>query len=430
MRHDLLHDAELEAVREAHRSEHAPRELRQRLIERLAQPSTPTLSRAGLERLPRSGLSQARQVWALVGAAALASCLWLLLGPIEQLAERVQTRMTLGPEPAAPERVEPSGPEPAPAPPAPLARPCPLQELPPGAFYEERPSLSVHTRPGTSWQTLQMQTPSCGPLARYYMQLLSAKPVPKDPAPVLILIPDSGMNLDDLWVDKTRWYFDELANDRRAIVILAQAGPGRWKNGNRYGLGGWQTDDGANPQVDDAAYLRRVVDDMAARGVITGGNPVYLFGHAGGAALALKLAAAHPELYSGVAAFKPSRLDLPLPRPTRGSRLARVMFIADTTDVWAPTLNGIAARWAEALGVPARVAHQPPKTLPAGAAGIQRFDFGTPASQAPGVRVLTLPPGADLFPPPGGGEPLALAASRARPGFVNGAQEVWGFLDP
>jgi hypothetical protein len=44
------------------------------------------------------------------------------------------------------------------------------------------------------------------------------------------------------------------------------------------------------------------------------------------------------------------------------------------------------------------------------------------------VRVLVLDEKADPFPPPGASDPLALAASRRRPHFMDGAEQAWRFL--
>jgi pimeloyl-ACP methyl ester carboxylesterase len=74
-----------------------------------------------------------------------------------------------------------------------------------------------------------------------------------------------------------------------------------------------QTDPGAKPEIDDELYHEGVIEDLTSRDKIAGGNPVWLVGFGGGATLALTLAAQHPELYAGVAAFEPSRFDIAPP---------------------------------------------------------------------------------------------------------------------
>lgn len=415
----------LAPVREAHRSVRAPDELRQRLAARLAP-----VSRAGLAQraaLPVSGggFAGRRGVWALLGAAVLA----VGVGVVWRASQlpRVQPSGTVAlvaePEHAG-KRLAPSE-QPAPARP-PEVRPCPLQEVHPGAFIGG-PREPLHSRASASWHALQQPTPTCGPLERQYIQLRSRSAQPRDPGPVMILIHDTGKNAHEMWID-TRWYFDDLASDGRAIVVFVRATPGRSTRPSSEGSGGWETDDGANPQVDDQAYLRLVLDDMRTRGVITGQNPVWLIGQGGGAALALKAAALHPDLYAGVVAQAPSRLDLPLPKPTETRRLKRALFILDSNDAWASALNGVAAEWAIALGVPSELARRRADAGPGPIPSIRQLDFGTPNQETSVVRILSLAPGADLFPPPGGGDALTLAASRARPDFVNGALEIWRFL--
>jgi pimeloyl-ACP methyl ester carboxylesterase len=438
---DFTQSAELDEVREAHRSERAPRALRERLLERLVRqpaPAASALSKLNAARL--DGANRGR-LWAALGAAALVGGLWLSASRAGLLSARPRTGVEVAPEPAASsdrralpdrERVNTAGPpQPVPAPAALTTRPCPLQEVESGSFVGDlRFARKYALRPGAAgWHTLQMATPSCGPLERYYVEVAAKKPVARSPAPVLILIHDSGKNVQQLTVDETRGYFDDLALDGRVILILAQAAPGRKTSRWLEGSGGWQTDDGAHPQVDDEGYLRRVLEDLKTRGVIAGGNPVWLVGHGGGAALALAAAAHHPELYSAVAAYKPSRLDLPLPRPSEGARLRRAFFIVDEGDAWsAPLLGGIAAEWAVALGVPGDIARGRSPEPSERAAGVRQFDVGAAGGATPGVRVITLGAQGDLFPAPGGGDPLVLAASRARPSFINGAEELWAFF--
>jgi len=91
--------------------------------------------------------------------------------------------------------------------------------------------------------------------------------------------------------DRTLKRFDDEALIDGFILVYANAAPGAGTNPAIMNSGSWQTDGRANPEVDDQAYLERVISDMVQRGVIDGHNPLYLVGQAGGAAMALTAAA-------------------------------------------------------------------------------------------------------------------------------------------
>jgi pimeloyl-ACP methyl ester carboxylesterase len=158
---------------------------------------------------------------------------------------------------------------------------------------------------------------------------------------------------------------------------------------------------------------------------------VWLVGFGGGATLALTVAAQYPDLYTGVAAFEPSRIEIAPPTALRGSRLERVLLAAKgkPDEVWGATpLQGLAQRWALALGVRGRDPAQPPVRYSL-QGKLGRFDLANESSQRPSVRVLAFDPGVDAFPPPGAVDPATLTELRRRPGFVNGAEQAWQYLN-
>jgi pimeloyl-ACP methyl ester carboxylesterase len=432
-------DPSFELLRLDHRSEQAPARLRQSVLERLKQaeasPMQPLASPDGPARWrARRDLSLGVAAVALLGAV-------LLRLPASEREGTASGRV--GPEPTPVEMIRATPAQPRPAPrstpvsPAPT-RPCPIDELLGGL---SRDALADTPRPppdadriGLSWHTLSLPTSSCGPLPRHFLQLVPPGTPPVYRGRVLILIPGSPGSPETLALE-TRWYFEALARERKAVTVYAKAMQEPRPSTPDIIVGGWQTDAGAHPQVDDEAYLDRIVLDLARRGVIGGGNEVWLVGAGSGAVMALSAAARHPERYAGVAALMPERLDaLPasgLSGPRLGRRLERVLFVVQgrPADAWGAELEARSKEWALELGAPEGPTPGSPRAVlsPRGA-GVAQLDLGSGASGAPGVRVLMLEPGVDPFPPPGGADALSLAASRQRPDAVNGAEEVWRFL--
>lgn len=432
-------DPSFELLRRDHRSEQAPARLRQSVLERLkraevspsqtlASPDGPALRRA------RRNLSLGVAAVALLGA--------VLLRLPESEREGMATER-VGPEPTKVEMIRATPAQPGPAPrsipvsPAP-GRLCPIDELlgglSPDALTDTPRPPPDADRIGLSWHTLNLPTPSCGPLPRHFLQLVPPGTPPVYRGRVLILIPGSPGSPEALALD-TRWYFEALARERKAVTVYAKAMQEPRPSAPHLVVGGWQTDAGAHPQVDDETYLDRIVLDLARRGVIGGGNDVWLVGSGSGAVMALSVAAHHPERYAGVAALMPDRLD-PLPAsglsgPRLGRRLQRVLFMVQghPAEAWGSELEARGKEWAFALGAPeGRTPGSPRAVLSPRGAGVAQLDLGSAGSGAPGVRVLMLEPGVDPFPPPGGADALSLAASRRRPDAVNGAEEVWRFL--
>lgn len=423
-------DPAFEHLRRDHRHERAPTPLRERLLERLD-----VVERRASETpaLPRVLSARWRAPLGFGLAAALLALVWMRLPTSGGLASG-----RLGPEPIADAiRTRPAEPRLAADIPTAPPRPCPLEELlgglAPDALADTPPPPTDADRWGLSWRTLRLPTPSCGSLPRHFLQLVPPGTPPIYRGPVLILLP--GMGSPESLAIETRWYFEGLAREKQAVTVYAKALQEPRPSTPSVLVGGWQTDTGAHPQVDDHEYLDRIILDLSRRGIIGGGNEIWLVGKGSGAVMALAAAAHHPERYTGVAALSPQRLDIrpkqELSRPRMARRLSRVLFMIEGApdDVFRGELETSAKQWARALGVTpspsslARRAVTSPRVP-----GLHQIDIGTAENGAPGVRILTLDPGLDPFPPPGAADPVSLAASRQRPHAINGAEEVWKFL--
>ena len=170
--------------------------------------------------------------------------------------------------------------------------------------------LTVHT----------FETPSrgCGPIVRRYLTYVPPSLSNETRAPVLILLhggPDRAENMRSI---QTQRRFEVLAARHGFIVVYASAVPSKDSDPGVLNQGRWRTHGYVRPEVDDEVYLLRIVEDLLARRVIDGTNPVFLVGYAEGANMALQAAAYRPDLYSGVAAFMPYEMGPPFPQDVPG----------------------------------------------------------------------------------------------------------------
>jgi predicted esterase len=426
----LERSPEFDDVRDAHRSERAPVSLRRRSLEWLDR---------GPSRLPRELESRDdwRHAWARHqrSAAAFAAAgvgallLWLLAhtngagAPRAESEPEPEVALAARPEPQSAARstgLEPrsGGGEPA--------QPCPRQ---PSGEAPILPTPRIPQLEGMTEHVLRMPISDCIELSRRYLQRLPDALPARARVPVMILLHDTGQSPERTRLE-TRWYFEALARERRFVLIYASAEslpPAR--EGMVDAIG--QADSGLEPRI-EALYLERVVGDLVSRGVIADPDPVWLVGFGGGATLALTVAAKHPDLYAGVAAFGPDRFDIPPPALLPSSRLERVLLVAEgkPAEVWGGTpQQRLAQSWALALGVRGRDGGTRPRTRFSMKGKLGSIDLANDGQRARSVRVLTIERGLDAFPPPGAVEPLLLAELRRRPDFFNGAQEAWQYLE-
>lgn len=421
--HDHRERALLEELRRAHRVERAPAELRRRMLERFGAPVDVRTepSRQGSRVYPGPGLR---------GLAVLAMLAVLLWGgrflERRRAAPEGQTPegppgLTLGPEPAGTGSRAASG--------EPMRR-CPLQEVPKGAMVAPMLTQSDVAHDGLTVHTFGMPTAHCGDLERRYLQYVPRALKRPARAPIMILLHHWGGSAELLRADDTRRNFDALAERAGLVLVYANAAPSAAPYTGTIDSSGWQTDERAHPQIQDHAYLARIVSDLGARGVIAGDNHVFLVGFGAGAAMALAAAAQRPDLYAGVAAFMPPQMyaaELPVEDGKR--RLSRALFVLYDEPENGPGRSplAVAEQWAIALGVPGALAQAqrldaPPERSP----GVRQLDIATPASGGPAVRVTILNGSIDPF-PMRGAKPGVSKHSRRRQAF-SGADETWAFL--
>jgi poly(3-hydroxybutyrate) depolymerase len=245
-------------------------------------------------------------------------------------------------------------------------RPCPIEAMPPSATIGPARS-SAPLSDDLRLYTFEQPTRSCGALVRRYLCFVPAALEPRSTAPVLIMLHGSGSNAESARTLQTRERFEALATRDGFIVVYGNAAPGAETRPDPGfpNTGGWRPRASNGEQVDDVDYLERVLGDLAARGVIQGGNPVLLTGISSGGGLALEAARRMPERYVGIAAVNPFVGYEPSPAPalTRAT-LRRVLLAYSIGDPGLPdgyheTLTALTAQWATALGVPQAVLAAP-----------------------------------------------------------------------
>jgi predicted esterase len=396
----------LDDLRRAHRQERAPADLRRRMLERFASDAGKDAASEGSSAGFWPGLRVLLPGLALLAVLAV---LWS------------RPPLALGPEPAGTgSRVASSASE----------RPCPLEEAPRGATLTPRLTSPDVSQDGLTVHTFGMSTARCGVLERRYLQYVPRALKRPAGAPIMILLHDAGSSAELLRANDTRRYFDAAAEHGKLVLVYANAAPSAATSIGTANSGGWQTDERAHPQLQDHAYLARILDDMGERGVIAGNNDVFLVGYGEGAGMALAAAAQRPDLYAGVAAFMPLGMYAAgPPREVEQRRLSRALFVLFDEPELGPGKSplAVAEQWAIALGVPPAVAQaqrmdSPPEIYP----GVKQLDIAAPASGGPAARVTILNGSIDPFPMPGPQPPFARQVTRSW--SFRGADEVWAFL--
>jgi predicted esterase len=228
-------------------------------------------------------------------------------------------------------------------------RPCP-KPLPTSPWNQAEVGLGAKVS-GLEAEVIETET-DCGPLTRRYLVRVPAGDASS--SPVLIVLHDAGENAEEVQLP-TRWWFDDLAQRERAVLVYANGSQSVLRTENAWvNAGVWQTDEGAHPAVDDSEYLRAVVEQLREKRGLAQSGEVFLAGYGSGAVMALSAALRHPERYAGVAAFLPSRsprkedLDGAPGKVPRASRLHSV-FVA-LPDAPSSDASAIASEWMAALG--------------------------------------------------------------------------------
>jgi poly(3-hydroxybutyrate) depolymerase len=230
---------------------------------------------------------------------------------------------------------------------------CPGDEVPLGVSPDPE-STAIDPATGVVLHTFEQPTPDCGPLARRYLVYVPKALPSRSDAPVLIALPGTGSDAENLRDFMTHERFERLADRDGFIVVYGNAAPSsdthaEWPNG-----GSWRTTAGS--QIDDQAYLARVIADLQDRAVTTGTNPIYLVGHSNGGGMALSAAQATPTRYAGFAAIMPfAGVSPSLPDATFYS-LKHIFLAYSDTDPTMPkgysqVIGALGLSWAKAIGL-------------------------------------------------------------------------------
>jgi poly(3-hydroxybutyrate) depolymerase len=478
-------EALLDDLRAVHRRERAPSSLRQQLLERFAtQPSGEGWFKRVLARwlperwlpqrwIPEQSLSeqlfpeQFRRRWfaptwgpaslAVPGSSlttaslSLASCVVLALvvarllsgesAPLvrgEKDAPGERPSLEVGPEPTSdarwgsPALAEAASGEPKPrqsqiAP----ERPCPLFEVPSGAMIAAGMTEPGGLASGWALRTFTMETPSCGPLERRYIEFVPETIRAKSSAPVLLVLHDTSRSAELMRVD-SRGHFDDLAQREGLIVVYVNAAPGSATVVTVGNSGAWQTAMGAHPEVDDELYLERVLSDLVVRHVIDGNNDVYLLGYRAGAKMALQAAARQPGTYAGVAAILPPDADdIEPPTIRQPARLSRAFLLMDEKATLDVAHRALIRRWARAFGI-ARAMRQEHFQVgarrKAQASTVEQLDVAQPASGSAAVRMLVVAGGVDPFPAEFARQGPRLSGAKPSGRDLDAVRDAWAFL--
>ena len=237
---------------------------------------------------------------------------------------------------------------------------CPANEL----------TAGVSPRPGETWLdqqatgirlfTFEQPTRDCGPLTRRYLSYIPKSLVPRNDAPVLIVLHGLGADAESMRTFVTQGRFETLAERDEFIVVYGNAAPGAATVAERPNGGGFRKDSSEPNQVDEFAYLQKIIDDLTSRGAISGKNPVFLSGLSDGGGLA-HLAALHdPTRYRGIAELMPyPGSTVAMPAASAGFALRRVLLGYSLTDPGMPAgyasqLAPLGPAWAAALGLSAK----------------------------------------------------------------------------
>lgn len=330
--------------------------------------------------------------------------------------------------------------------------PCPLDAAPPESVAPTETWLPLSDT--LSLHTFEQATPRCGAIERRYLSTVPASLGPRSDAPVVMALHGSGANAESFQSTMARGGLDVLAERDGFIVVYGNAAPGAYSEPDAPNSGSWRQayfDDG---QVDDIAYLKAVLEDLEQRGVISGGNPLFLMGLSNGGGMVLDAARRWSERITGIAPFMPFDGFAPSPFPDlRDSALRRVIV------GYAPGDPGMAEGYAEnvlaalpsafasALGLPPSVIDAPivealpdqivegaeylgsaPAALATRDSRATRHDYGA-AEDARRVRALVFADAGHFWPHPAGDtEDWVLERWGFRNQDVDASEHVWEFF--
>jgi len=250
--------------------------------------------------------------------------------------------------PRAPGAVEP-----------PVCRPvCPLAAVPPAAKAVIDPArlLPRYADAGLTVHTFEQQTKACGPLTRRYLAYVPKRLPPRAGVPVVMALHGYGASAETFLDMQARNRFQALAERDGYVVVFANAAPGAATSAITPNSGAWRLGHAEDVDVDDVAYLDRVLDDLRGRDVVGGRNRVFLVGHSLGGGMILAAARRQPARYAGLAALMPFAGWTPRPPAAARGEPPPLLLMWSATDPgvppgYSPVLRRLAGDWATTAGV-------------------------------------------------------------------------------
>jgi polyhydroxybutyrate depolymerase len=237
---------------------------------------------------------------------------------------------------------------------------CPVRSVPNLDNIDPEFSALVSEDGGPlTLSTFEQETVSCGTMTRRYLSYLpKALKTPTD-APVVIFLHGYGANAESSIDFQTHGRLNQLADADGFVAVYGNAAPSYASSPDAdfFNSGAWRHAESDDRQLDDVDYLRRVIKDLAARGITSGKNEVMLSGLSNGGGMVLKAANEMSEEIDGVAAFMPHLgVGSPSVPDLREARLSRVLFMYTPGDPGLPRSHDVqlpahVRSWVDSLGL-------------------------------------------------------------------------------
>jgi len=326
---------------------------------------------------------------------------------------------------------------------------CPKDELALGITPRPLETSLDEKATGVRLFTFEQPTRDCGPVIRRYLSYVPRSLTLGSDAPVIIALHGLGADAESMRSFITQGRFETLAKRDGFIVVYGNAAPGAATVAERPNGGGFRKDLSGQSQIDDFAYLKKIIDDLTSRGVISGNNPVFLTGLSDGGGMTHVAALHDPTRYRGIAELMPyPGTSVPMPAASAGFTLQRVFLGYSLTDPgmsagYATQLAPLGPAWAAALGFPnVPQTSALPDLVKEGAdyrgtlsnalrtrdSHGEQLDYGSDTSAAQ-VRVVRFDHAGHLWPVPNPSDPQqAIADFGLRNRDIDMSDVVWDFF--